>query len=118
MFFRFFIYARKDDDAIKIFDDCLKDIKVYITTKSNFKIEPYWKFNNMYVVEMSLKLEIEKDKFIAFMDSISDNWLRFGNDELLASENIDGYSENIKNKISMVNAFLEDEELYLIRKHP
>lgn len=118
MFFRFFIYAGKDDDAIKIFDDCLKDIKVYITKKSNFKIEPYWKFNDMYVVEVSLKLEIEKGKFIAFLDSISDNWLQFGDDELLASENIDGFSENIKNKISMVNVFLEDEELYLITKHP
>lgn len=118
MFFRFFIYAGNDDEAIKIFDDCLKDIKYYIIKKSNFTIEPYWKFTNMYVVEVSLKLEIEKGKFITFMDSISDNWLQFGSDELLASENIDGFSGNIKNKISMVNAFMEDEELYLITRYP
>lgn len=116
MFLRFFVYAVNDNDAMEIIDDCLNSIKTYIFEKSEFILKPYWKILDMYVVDVSLKLKIEKVKFVNFLQSISDHWLQFGSsvtDELLASET-DGIFKYMKNKISMVNIFFENDELYLV----
>ncbi|MDE7422209.1 MAG: hypothetical protein K2N51_00695 [Lachnospiraceae bacterium] len=116
MFLRFFVYAVNDNDAMEIIDDCLNSIKTCIFKKSEFILKPYWKIPDMYVVEVSLKLKIEKVKFVNFLESISDHWLQFGSsvtDELLASET-DGICKYMKNKISMVNIFFENDELYLV----
>lgn len=57
------------------------------------------------------------NKYQSFLQSISDSWIPFGYpevNELLASET--GPGKYMKNKLSMVNLFFEDKELYLIAK--
>ena len=76
-----------------------------------------WKFSDMYVIEESFKVKIDRDKYQSFLKSISDCWVQFGYpeiNELLASETDLG--KYMKNNLSMVNLFFEDEELHLIPK--
>ena len=115
MFIRLYLYAQNDNDAKDIYDDCVSQIADYIVEKDGLKVEQYWKFSDMYVVEESIKFNIDVDEFQTFLKSISDSWLQFGypeTDELLASETDSG--KYMKNKISMVNLFFDDEELFLL----
>lgn len=115
MFMRFFVYAENDNIALDIYEDCLKYIANYIIKRYELKVEPYWKFTDMYVIEESIKVNIKRDKYHSFLQSISDSWIPFGYpdvNELLASET--GSGKYMKNKLSMVNLFFEDKEMYLI----
>lgn len=117
MFMRFFLYAENDNAALDIYEDCVKHIANYIIERYGLKVEPYWKFSDMYVIEETIKVNIEEDKYQSFLKSISDSWTHFGypkTNELLASET--GSGKYMKNKLSMVNLFFEDKELYLIPK--
>lgn len=112
---RFFLYAEDDNAALVIYEDCVKHIANYIIERYGLKVEPYWKISDMYVIEESIKVNIERDKYQIFLKSISDSWIQFGYpevNELLASEA--GSGKYMKNKLSMVNLFFENEELYLI----
>lgn len=115
MFMRFFLYAENDNAALDIYEDCVKHIANYIIERYGLKVEPYWKFSDMYVIEESIKVSIKEDKYQSFLQSISDSWIPFGYpevNELLASET--GSGKYMRDKLSMVNLFFEDKELYLI----
>ena len=117
MFMRLFLYAENDLYALDIYEDCVKHIADYIVERDGLKVEPYWKFSDMYVIEESFKVNIDGDKYQIFLKSISDSWIQFGYpevNELLASET--GSGEYMKDKLSMVNLFFDDEELHLIPK--
>lgn len=117
MFMRFFLYAENDNDAMYVYEDCIKHIVDYIVERDGLKVKPYWKFSDMYVIEESFKVKIDRDKYQSFLKSISDCWVQFGYpeiNELLASET--GLGKYMKNNLSMVNLFFEDEELHLIPK--
>lgn len=83
---RLIVYAEKEEEAHAIYNDCEKDLR--------------------------LDLNIEKEKFILFLDSISDYWEEIGTPvpyDLLATEAV-AECNYIKNNICLVNLFLEEAE--------
>ncbi len=106
MLMRFFLYSKNENDAIDIFEDCISCITNYVVERREQKLEPYWKFSDMYVVEETLKFNINTNKFTSFLKSISD--------KLLASEIT--FGRYMRNKVSMVNTIFDDGELHLIPK--
>ena len=117
MLFRFFIYANAENEARYIYTECIKDIKDNIVNDFyDLIIKPYWKISGIYVLEISIELNIEKGSFWRFLESMSDSWLKFGStlaDELLASETSEG-CKYMKKGLSMVNIFFEEREVYLV----
>ncbi len=117
MFLKFFIYADSKEEAHAIYNECMEDMTYFIVEIQEFEVKQYWKFSDMYVVKALLKLDITEDSFFCFLQSISDDWAHYGLPviNLLASETSPDCNY-IKEKISMVTIFFEEEELYLIPK--
>lgn len=116
MFMRLIVYAEKEEEAYAIYKDCVKHIIDLTLEVREMKLKPYWKIAGMYEIETDLKLNIEKEKFILFLDSISNYWEELGTpvpDELLATE-AGAKCNYIKNNICLVNLFLEEMEYSLI----
>lgn len=71
-------------------------------------IEPYWKIDGIYILEVNvdLKIAFTEERVTKFLDSISDKWTFFGDpiEEALASEATEGCSYII-NGVNMVNIF-------------
>lgn len=115
---RLIVYAEKEEEARAIYNDCVKDIKDSILRVKEKKFKPYWKIAGMYEIEKDLRLDlnIEKEKFILFLDSISDYWEEMGIPvpyDLLATEAA-AECNYIKNNICLVNLFLEEAEYPLL----
>ena len=115
MFFRFYVYADREEDAFIIYNNCMNPVMDHVVEIQELKTEPYWKFSDMYVIELSVTLNIKKDMFGTFLESISDDWEQFGKpvDELLASEKRPTCMY-IKDKVSMINIYFEECELHLV----
>lgn len=108
MLFRLFAYSNSESEAKKVFDSIINNIENSIVYKEYKKIEPYWKIEGIYVIEV--KIELDKDfneeKKEEFLKSIADKWTMFGNpvDEVLASETTEGCNY-IKKGVNMINIF-------------
>ena len=116
MFMRLIVYAEKEEEAYAVYNDCVKDIEDSILEVQTMKLKPYWKIAGMYEIETALKLNIIKEKFILFLDSISDYWEELGApvpNDLLATAAAAG-CHYIKSNISLVDLFLEEAEYSLI----
>ena len=115
---RLIVYAEKEEEARAIYNDCVKDIKDSILRVQEKKFKPYWKIAGMYEIEKDLRLDlnIEKEKFILFLDSISDYWEEMGIPvpyDLLATEAA-AECNFIKNNVCLVSLFLEEAEYPLL----
>lgn len=109
MLFRVFEYSNNQDEAKLIFESVISEIQNSIISKEYKKIEPYWKIEGIYVVEVSIKLDksFNRDKYEKFLKSISDKWISYGDpvDEIIASETIEDCNYT-KEEINMINIFL------------
>ncbi|MDE7252850.1 MAG: hypothetical protein K2O32_07910 [Acetatifactor sp.] len=108
MIIRYFVYAQQKDESIEIVEDTLKIIDGDIVLKEYLVIEPYWKIDGMYTVELGIKFNDKTKQIKSFLDNLSDYWITFGEpvDEILTSQK--GQNCYIKdNRIEMINIFFE-----------
>lgn len=108
MLVRLFAYSNSKDAAKKFFNSIINNIESSIVNKEYKRIEPYWKIEGVFVIEVNIELNKdfnEKNKE-EFLNSIADRWIMFGNpiNEVLASETTDGCNY-IKKGVSMINIF-------------
>lgn len=109
MIVKIFANASNKNEAIEVYKNFINIINEYIKFEKLKKIEPYWKFKDMYIVEVSVDLHCQfgSEHFDQFLYRICDKWEHFGNpiDELLASaSNVEtGY---ILENVEMINIFL------------
>ncbi|KYN78010.1 hypothetical protein A0J52_01625 [Clostridium sporogenes] len=108
MLFRLFAYSNNKDEAKFVFNSIIKNIESSIVYKEYKKIEPYWKIDGIYVVEVKVEFYkglYEKNKE-EFLKSIADKWTVFGNpiQEIIASDTTEGCMY-IKKGIKMINIF-------------
>ncbi len=87
MYIRYFVNTNNKDVAINLVEESLIEIQEMIVYRQIKKTEPYWKIENMYIVE--IENEIQKEAITHFLNLYSDNWIECGipTDELIASKN-------------------------------
>lgn len=108
MLIRIFANSNTEDKAIQIYKKFIQATMLFIKDEKIDKVEPYWKYDDMYVIEANIILicDMESKRFGDFLNKISDKWQFFGTpvDEVLASLNIDGCKYMIDG-IEMINIF-------------
>lgn len=110
MFIRFFVEAQDKGDALQIIHDNLPYKEKMISEVIVKNVEPYWKVQDIYVVES--ELIIQQEVLGDFLDFFSDAWIEFGEpvEELLASrDNVE--CRFMREKFVLINVFLSDTEL-------
>lgn len=110
MFIRLYVNAKSKPEARSVLDKVLEIFDPVLQNKEIQKVEPYWKIDGVYVVEMTMlilegKTEVEINRIL---ESIADKWIRFGSNtnELLAfdtTENCNFLLEGLK----MINIHFE-----------
>ena len=113
MHFKFFIQADQEKEALAVYDECMQEIDKYITEKSDFVIEKYWKFPDSYTVELEFKWSITQEQFLHFLDSICNSWDVLGDDEMLGSA-ASKYTQFIKDQVELFIINMEEDEKWLI----
>lgn len=112
MFIRLFATTNNQKEAKKIFRDIISCEPLEISKSEIIKNEPYWKIENIFVVEAKIGFltQLDTASFKIFLDNISDNWLFWGKpiEEALASAEKCNY---IKDGINMINIFIEKDDL-------
>ncbi|MFB8425050.1 hypothetical protein ACFC4S_23825 [Priestia megaterium] len=114
MFVRLYITAQNEPEAKGNLIIVLEKLKSILIKTNVEKLEPYWKFNDMYVVELSL--EVKKDLTLSglkyLLESISDRWEYYGEpiNELLASKTVEGCNYILKN-VEMINIYLDKYDI-------
>jgi hypothetical protein len=110
MFVRLYVNSKNECQTQSILEIFIKKFQPILKSQEVQRIEPYWKMENAYVVEIDLSLldgtnEVELNRVLM---SISDKWLKFGSptNELLASETTEG-CKYILNGLKMVNIHFE-----------
>ena len=106
MFIRIFTYFQ-DEYKIKMMINEIINKQIDNINKVEYiTIEPYWKIEGVYKVEVEVDLESELTEQVRekFLYSISDKWTYFGKpiEEALASETTEGCNY-IKDGINMIN---------------
>lgn len=90
MYIRLFANTSNSDEALSILSDALHDIKDIIETQEIVKSEPYWKVEEVYVVEteITLREQLQTEKLKHFLYGIADKWISYGEpiNEAVASE--------------------------------
>lgn len=114
MLFRVFTVADSLDESENICEKLLDRLKKYINKKKYISNQRYWKIDNIFMVEINLKLckKIPQSVLDEFILSISDKWKTYGNpvNEILISNTIEEC--NLKNKkIIMLNVFFQESEI-------
>lgn len=108
MFIRLFTHSSNEEESKKILNEIIDKELQYIDKIEYVTIEPYWKLDGIYIVEVNVNLIVEfnEEKIKDFLQSISDKWIYFGNplEEALASETTEGCNY-IKDGINMINIF-------------
>ncbi|MBQ4523076.1 MAG: hypothetical protein IJA10_09025 [Lachnospiraceae bacterium] len=101
----FFVEAQVEKEAIRLVQDGLYSMEEIIVSKEEQKVAPYWKMENVYIVEMTVELSQNTLQF--FLESFSDDWLEIGNpvEELLASKTNQG-CKYMKEGFVLINIFL------------
>jgi hypothetical protein len=91
-----------------VYKKFIERISNFIEEVKSIKMEPYWKYSDMYVIETDIKLNCTPNdmQFQEFLYKVSDKWQFFGIpvNEALASIDADGCSYII-NGINMINIF-------------
>jgi hypothetical protein len=100
IFVRMYVYAK---DAIDISNNFLSIFNSITRSVSDQNFDPYWKFEDMYVIELKMQLLMDQNSK-AFNDKlliVAENWITFDDPviELLASDT----DKNCKIKIHGVN---------------
>lgn len=119
MFIRFYVYADNEENALRIYRHCKNNVQKYIKKEQLDSVTPYWKFSDMYVLEVSFTWSIKAKQFEFFLDSICDYWCSFGRPlanefSLLASETNKDCTY-MQNSISMIEILFEnDAELHML----
>ena len=106
MFIRYFVASDSQNDAVSLINNDYKKIDYYISKKEIKKVLPYWKIDNVYIVEVII--DLQTDMLKSFMDYYSDKWLEYGCpvDEYVASKNIQECTF-IRTGYEMINIFLD-----------
>jgi hypothetical protein len=108
MFARIFVTSNTKDEAKNVYERFLEISKQYIKDEKIEKIEPYWKFDDMHIIETNIFLtcNIESIEFEDFLHQISDRWSFLGEpiDEAIASLTVEG-CKYIIDGIEMINIF-------------
>lgn len=105
MFIRLFIKTI-DNDKVEI---AIKYLMSYINKDNikykDIKTELYWKFDNTTVAEVQLELHkpLEGTAKDHFLNSISNRWLYFGEEEVLSCVTMEGCK--LIHDLEMVNIF-------------
>ncbi|WP_238917732.1 hypothetical protein [Clostridium sp. YIM B02555] len=106
MLIRLFAYSNNEVQAKNIFDSITSSINSSIVFKEYKKIEPYWKIEGIYLIEVRIELDkyFKEESMEEFLKSIADKWIVFGNpiEEVLASEATEGCNY-IKKGVNMIN---------------
>ncbi|QVK17664.1 hypothetical protein KHQ81_12540 [Mycoplasmatota bacterium] len=114
MYIRMFTYSKNEYEAKNIFKNMIVDIQYYIKLLKYEKIEKYYKFDNSFLIEVTIELseEFNQKKAEDFFKSISDFWIMFGQpiDNILASKTTIGCNY-MKFDIEMINIYLSKEEI-------
>lgn len=110
MFIRLYENAKSEREARLVLEKVLKIFEPVLKNKEIKKVEPYWKIDGVYVVEMTMLISEDKTEveINGILESIADKWTRFGSPttELLASdttENCNFILEGLK----MINIHFE-----------
>lgn len=105
MLVRIFANANTENRAREVYRKFIDIAKPFIKDEKIAKVEPYWKYDDMYVIETNILLtcNIGSKQFEEFLYIISDKWQFFGIpvNEALASSNTEG----CKYIVDMVNIF-------------
>ncbi|MGD6817692.1 hypothetical protein ACQCVE_11565 [Metabacillus sp. 113a] len=90
MFIRLYLNAKSKLEAQSVLQRVLFKFKPILENIEFHKIEPYWKIENVYVVEITISvLKHSSDKeFRGILNSIADKWIEIGDPltELIASD--------------------------------
>lgn len=110
MFVRLFVHAKSETEAHLVLEKVLKIFSPILENNEIKKIEPYWKMDEAYIVELTMLIsenqtEVELNKTL---DCIANNWTRFGNPaiEFLASDTTQNCIFTLKG-IKMINIQFE-----------
>ena len=108
MLIRIFTDTDTENNTKKVYEDFTERISNFIKEIKSIKMESYWKYSDMYVIEIDIKLTCTPYdmQFQEFLYKISDKWHFCGIpvDEAVASINDDGCSYII-NGVNMINIF-------------
>ena len=92
MFIRLYVNAKSEPEALIVLEKILKIFEPILKDKEIQKVEPYWKIEEVYIVEVTMtmlisegKTELKKNRIL---ESIAKKWTQIGSPatELLASD--------------------------------
>ncbi|MCH1625328.1 hypothetical protein [Fredinandcohnia quinoae] len=90
MFIRLYVNANSELEANLVLEKVLNIFQPILKSKGAQKVEPYWKIEGVYIVEITMLISDRKTQgeITEVLERISDNWTRFGSPvtELLASD--------------------------------
>lgn len=108
MFIRIFVVSRTADEAKGVYLSFLDKTKYFLRKEEINKIEPYWKYDDMYVIETDILLncDVGSTQFEEFLHQISDKWTFLGKpvNNAIASLTTEGCKYIVKD-IDMINIF-------------
>lgn len=108
MFIRLFTHSTSEEESKKILNEIITNELDYIDKIEYVTIEPYWKVESIYKIEVNVNLKeiFNEERMKSFLNSISDKWIFFGKpiEEALASETTEGCNY-IKDGVNMINIF-------------
>lgn len=104
---RLFANTNHSDGAQIIFDSLFEDFKLCFQNIDVLKNEPYWKMDDVFVVEANMEYigDVTDEQFISFLESIADKWQFFGEivkEEALASDTMEECNF-LKKGVKMIN---------------
>lgn len=109
-----YVYATSEEESKIVCKNILEELNMYIAKIKIMYNIPYWKIEGIY--EMSIQIEalidlIKEDKWIEFLNNITDKWVEYGDpvNEILISRNLEGCNF-IRDDVEMINMFLNENE--------
>jgi len=112
LFIRLYVTAQNEKEAKVTLKAVLEKIKQIVIRINVEKVEPYWKFNDMYVIELNLivKKELNPSQLKRLLESIADKWSCYGEpiNEFLASKTTKGCNYILKG-VEMINIYLDED---------
>ncbi|MHA2960490.1 hypothetical protein [Priestia megaterium] len=116
MFVRLYVTAQNETEAKENLKVVLEKIKQILVKTNVEKLEPYWKFDDIYVVELNLivKKDLSLNELNTLLKTISDKWQCYGEpiNEFLASKTTEGCNYILKG-VEMINIYLEEYDIQI-----
>ncbi|AKP76789.1 hypothetical protein ABE036_03275 [Priestia aryabhattai] len=111
MFVRLYVTAKNKTEAEKDLKFFLEKINQILVKANVERLEPYWKFDDVYVVELNLivKKDLSLNELTQLLETISDKWQYYGDpiNEFLASKTAEGCNYILKG-VEMINIYLDE----------